>query len=811
MPLSRFICRKARATAPQTRHAPSQLPSVAPKSETADAATCGRETEGPAEDRREGQNHAEIEKATSGTNGAAPISTAESDGVTASPASNQPLLSSGVSAERPDASHTEAEKEQTEDQEERKTEKAENSEASPASPSPRLIPPEGAAEASRPTPDLASSKGEEGLGVRTGEKDENAAPSAEGASSLPAPNHETAKDKNAEKDAEKNVEKDAEKNAEENAEKNEDKSSEASSRAAADAPGGQPAPREKRDSLLSASEHADGACVGCAGEESGRRRSGVGEQRTVSLEEILERKMKKLEAYMEEEQLFKAFSYVLLLEHQIDHRLAILNATLGLPSVAGPSLASLFPPGERFPDERRGDERKLEESEEVLSALRPGSFLPSSLLLKKQEDLRSQRESLLAFANRLASSQQLKNLCFEMRWAFQMLGNFHLDHLRQVCEEPRLSVCDSFCSLPRSASCASQSSTFSYFGKTGGEKEREERGEQATGASAPAAKGSRDLSGRLSISGGVAGERGDTRDEDSMAAGSALPERKLSTTKIKQGFRNMSRKMSLSRKSSAARRASVKKIITAKKVQDDEGWIREKGRYLDLAYRVEKDSSVSIKVRGKLPCPLFEVLSILNETDLAGTWAPFFKSAEREVQYTKASQLVRQVYDYPLLGAKETLMFCVGINALEEAGCVIIFCRSPPENAAEFLGQPVPEKRKLLRIQSADLVFLLYPIAEGRQTTLELYGRFQHGLRFVPMKIITFVVKKVVRGMFVAIARQCQCFQSGPYKERVQNNPAFYSWMRNKIEDFVQQQKQGTVRNAETISLASFNYEDFQD
>ncbi|PHJ20134.1 start-2 domain protein, partial [Cystoisospora suis] len=235
-------------------------------------------------------------------------------------------------------------------------------------------------------------------------------------------------------------------------------------------------------------------------------------------------------------------------------------------------------------------------------------------------------------------------------------------------------------------------------------------------------------------------------------------------------------------------------------------------KYLDLAYRVEKDTSVSIKVRGKLPCRLFEVLSILNETDLAGTWAPFFKSAEREYQYTKASQLVRQVYDYPLLGSKETIMFCAGINALEEAGCVMIFCRSPPENVETFLGLPIPEKRKIQRIQSADLVFLLYPISEGKQTTLELYGNFHHGMRFVPMKIITFVVKKVVRGMFVSIARQCQQFETGPYKERVEKDKDFYTWMEEKIEEYVKQQKYAAFKiPAESISLASFNYEDFQD
>lgn len=235
------------------------------------------------------------------------------------------------------------------------------------------------------------------------------------------------------------------------------------------------------------------------------------------------------------------------------------------------------------------------------------------------------------------------------------------------------------------------------------------------------------------------------------------------------------------------------------------------GKYLDLCYRVEKDTSVSIKVRGKLPCPLFQVLSILNESDLAGNWAPMFKSAEKVHVYSRASQLIRQVFDYPILGAKETIMYSFGINALEECGAVLICCRSPPEGATEFMGRPIPRKGKITRIQSANLVFLLYPISEGKQTTLELYGNFYHGLRYVPMRLITYVVKKVVRGMFVSIAKQCQHFATSPYKQRVDDNPEFYCWMRGCIEDFVAGDTAHHFRQLESISLCSFNYEEFQD
>ncbi|CDJ44764.1 Chromosome III, complete sequence, related [Eimeria tenella] len=281
----------------------------------------------------------------------------------------------------------------------------------------------------------------------------------------------------------------------------------------------------------------------------------------------------------------------------------------------------------------------------------------------------------------------------------------------------------------------------------------------------------------------------------------------------------MGRKVSLARRgSSSSKKGSSKKGFSAKSNSDEEGWIREKGKYLDLCYRVERESCVSMKVRGKLPCALFAVLAILNESDLAGNWAPMFKSAELVTSYSRASQLLLQTFDYPLLGLKETVLFSFGVNALEECGAVIIFCCSPPEPAAaaaaaaaaaSFLGRPLPPKGKLPRAQSADLVFLLYPLSGGSQTTLELYGAFHHGLRFVPQRLVTFVLKKVVRGMFVQIARQCQNFNNSPYRERVNNNPTFYSWMKDCIDDYLQADHQ--LKQLESISLCSFNYEDFQD
>ncbi|OEH80178.1 hypothetical protein cyc_03614 [Cyclospora cayetanensis] len=468
----------------------------------------------------------------------------------------------------------------------------------------------------------------------------------------------------------------------------------------------------------------------------------------MSLEQVLAKKWKQLMFYVEEELLFKAYQYLLNVEQQVEQRQLLLQ-------------------------QNQMDEQQL----------------------------------LTAFQDQLNGDQRIVNLRAKIAIALTMLDQFHLGQLRAICEDPRLSFTDSIGALMQhsiswggSASAVGASpplqitqhrdpsKTAGPHGGPQGSSHAGPQGSPQAGTQGGSLMGARPLVvGSSSNTDGLVPESsapaaGDSfRSNNSATDGGALPERKLSSGShiSTSGF-------------------AVSTVVVS-------------GKYLDLSYRVEKDTSVSIKVRGKLPCRLFQVLSILNESDLAGNWAPMFKSAEKVHTYSRASQLIRQVFDYPLLGAKETIMYSFGANALEECGAVIIFCRSPPEGATEFMGKPIPKKGKVTRIQSANLVFLLYPISEGKQTTLELYGNFFHGLRYVPMRIITYVVKKVVRGMFVSIAKQCQHFATSLYKERVEANPDFYCWMRDCIEDFVAGETAHHFKQLESISLCSFNYEEFQD
>ncbi|KAF8819677.1 hypothetical protein IE077_004133 [Cardiosporidium cionae] len=263
------------------------------------------------------------------------------------------------------------------------------------------------------------------------------------------------------------------------------------------------------------------------------------------------------------------------------------------------------------------------------------------------------------------------------------------------------------------------------------------------------------------------------------------------------------------------------------KQNDNDGWIRDGGKFMDLAYRSEKNLSVSVKVRGKLPCPLLQILAILNETDLAENWAPLLTSAKMECRIGKAvshnakiNSLIiengknpclfvvhpQQVYDYPILGQKESISYCFGVNALEEFGCVIVFCTQPSEEEILQLNCEMPHKKsKLTRVRAADLCFLLHPRKRGNYTMLEMYANFQHNIAFIPSRMIAFVVKRLVKSMFVSIAKLSKAFENSVYAQRVKSRPEFYAWMSDYLQKFYSKEQNEFLKCSENVSLTSFD------
>ncbi|KAK2198116.1 bifunctional Ribosomal protein L25-Gln-tRNA synthetase [Babesia duncani] len=240
------------------------------------------------------------------------------------------------------------------------------------------------------------------------------------------------------------------------------------------------------------------------------------------------------------------------------------------------------------------------------------------------------------------------------------------------------------------------------------------------------------------------------------------------------------------------------------KIKTGDGWVKEPYRALETYYRYESDGSVSIKLRGKLPCEILKVLYIINETEYSVNWVPFLKEAHDVYNFSRTCKIFQQHFEYPIVGVKNTRVLGIAVNALEEANCLIIACRSPPENKNDvdnlssvlknggiedvsdivsikdgkckifdYHLEPQPKKQNQ---RAADLCFLLFPHGE-EYTLMELYANVLPEVKLVPLRAISFIIKKVILGMFKKIVVLCKNIEGSKFAQKAEDSQN-YMWMK---------------------------------
>ncbi|EUD67936.1 hypothetical protein C922_01548 [Plasmodium inui San Antonio 1] len=274
--------------------------------------------------------------------------------------------------------------------------------------------------------------------------------------------------------------------------------------------------------------------------------------------------------------------------------------------------------------------------------------------------------------------------------------------------------------------------------------------------------------------------------------------------------------------------------------QNKEGWIKENDKYLDLWHRVDNNNNISMHMRAKLPYEVNKILSIISETELSTHWVPFLTSSQKIKSLSRCSAIIAQLYEYPIIGKKESLMYCLGANALEELGCVILYCMCPPEQKKDiefyqnmceqininkneeilkvkeiplkfrkvkrevtFFDCQLPEHvSKIERQRGANSCFLIYPVNNGNSTVLELFVHFENDFKYTPIKMVTYFIKKIMKNTYEKIVKACKNYDT-IYAPRLTTNQEFHLWLHNQIKEYIKSKHQ--AKFIDSISLESYH------
>ncbi|SBT33342.1 conserved Plasmodium protein, unknown function [Plasmodium ovale wallikeri] len=166
-------------------------------------------------------------------------------------------------------------------------------------------------------------------------------------------------------------------------------------------------------------------------------------------------------------------------------------------------------------------------------------------------------------------------------------------------------------------------------------------------------------------------DEGDSKDDNSVIVDKLYHQHYntsnlLSSSKVSLSKKNNDLQNTINTKGSNRHMVKIiqkysKRLKNFRKIkQDKEGWVKENDKYLDLWHRVDSENNISVHIRGKLPYEVKKILSILSETELSANWAPFLTSAKRIKHLSKSSAVIAQMYEYPIIGKKESLLYCLG-------------------------------------------------------------------------------------------------------------------------------------------------------
>ncbi|KAF7457195.1 putative START-2 domain protein [Cryptosporidium felis] len=231
-------------------------------------------------------------------------------------------------------------------------------------------------------------------------------------------------------------------------------------------------------------------------------------------------------------------------------------------------------------------------------------------------------------------------------------------------------------------------------------------------------------------------------------------------------------------------------LIHTSNMPSNEGWNIENSKGVYLSYRIDTIPngyiSINIVIKSEIKCKLINLLTILNEVELSNMWVPYMSSSKCLYNLSRVSKLVQQIYDLPWpIGQRENIMFCFGVDTLREHDCIMISCGDPQTGSGKFFGIDIPEPPpKIPREKCSYLLFILTPSESARDlTTLEMFSSFNVS-KYVPIKLASFLIKRMARKMYTDITTLASNPQGSPYENACNSNIQLYSWLDLKLSQY---------------------------
>lgn len=234
-------------------------------------------------------------------------------------------------------------------------------------------------------------------------------------------------------------------------------------------------------------------------------------------------------------------------------------------------------------------------------------------------------------------------------------------------------------------------------------------------------------------------------------------------------------------------------------MEDNDGWVlvKEAGTYQTF-YRNEDGNPIhSIKIKGVLNVPLFNLAAVINEIDLYVDWVPFLKESRETVELSKYRRGVYSLFALPWpLSNRDMVVYGYGVDMLAEQSQLMIVIRSIGAgyggdgeglaggiHAERLVAASPAEDASAVRMDFKIAGFLLSPVT-ATSTHLTVLSNVDPRMSIVPYFLLNFVTKQlagILIGKLESLAAGIESDPRSKYLERIANKPHIYQDIRERV------------------------------
>eukprot|EP00388_Colpodella_angusta_P004359 GDKJ01014451.1.p1 GENE.GDKJ01014451.1~~GDKJ01014451.1.p1 ORF type:complete len:860 (+),score=235.72 GDKJ01014451.1:14-2593(+) len=219
------------------------------------------------------------------------------------------------------------------------------------------------------------------------------------------------------------------------------------------------------------------------------------------------------------------------------------------------------------------------------------------------------------------------------------------------------------------------------------------------------------------------------------------------------------------------------------------GWSVTKHAHHYSFMKVQPNNQMIFRCEGAVDEPIFNIMAILNESDLHHKWVPYASKTELTHQVSRVTQIGFHEYSLPWpLTNRATYTYAFGIDMMdEEEECVLVVAHGIPQALSSFLEYKLPAY-KAVQMKLEAFAFTLTPGETPNRSYITFIASLDPQIDIMPQFIMNASMKLLTNGMFTNILQQAANFSKTEYPNRIKTKRNVYAFLEERLH---------TLRNVE--------------